>query len=156
MGDRNLRKWILHLRTDMIFVKAGTDRQHDLQFFSQWQGCTLSGTPTLWCRLKEQTTATDNYLAVLFKECRWQIYKLQSCILSEKMFLGLLGNRLSCAFLFFPGTVSDSYKWDTRAAEPWETLCCVSWLSELLPGDGCGQERVCQGAFTGKMGSGCK
>lgn len=56
--------------------------------------------------------------------------------------------------LVFPsslGAVSDSYQWDTRAAEPRATLRCIPRLSELLPGDGCGQERVCQGAAAGTV-----
>lgn len=65
-------------------------------------------------------------------------------------------NRWSLVFPFSLGAVSDSYERDTRAAEPGATVRCVSRLSELLPGDGRRQARVCQGTSAGKMRSDCK
>lgn len=85
------------------------------------------------------------------RNCQWRLE------LKSRVYVSLSGYEWNnLLFPLSPGAVSDSYKWDTRAAEPGATLGCVPRLSQLLPGDGCGQARVCQGTSAGKIWSNCR
>lgn len=51
------------------------------------------------------------------------------------------------------GAVPDSYQRDSRAAKPREAVICVQRLPQSLPGDGCGPQRLGQGAAAGRAES---
>ena len=53
-------------------------------------------------------------------------------------------------FSIFPGAVPDSYQRNSRAAKPREAVICVQRLPQPLSGDGCGPQRLRQGAAPGR------
>lgn len=60
-----------------------------------------------------------------------------------------LSQNFNLTVILVPGAVPDSHQWDSRAAEPGETVIRVQRLPQPLSGNGCGPQRLCQGVAPG-------